>query len=351
MRHSLCWLLMLVALPAAADYASVMEGHKLEFPRDEGAHPVFRTEWWYVTGWLEGEEGRELGFQVTFFRVRPRPSEENPSRFSARQILFAHAALADPALGHLLHAERAAREGFDLAQAKEGATDVWIDDWELKQEGEGYRARIPSGEFALELTLSPTQAVLPQGEQGYSRKAADAKYASYYYSVPQLGVTGRVTRSGRSLAVSGRAWLDHEWSSAYMPPKAVGWDWTGLNLKDGSALMAFRMRDADNATLWAGGTLRQRDGGMRVLRPDEIEFTPARQWRSPRTGANYPVGMALRVMDIDLELQPLFDDQELDARTSMGTVYWEGAVRARQAGREIGRGYLELTGYWRKLTM
>jgi predicted secreted hydrolase len=49
------------------------------------------------------------------------------------------------------------------------------------------------------------------------------------------------------------------------------------------------------------------------------------------------------------------DDQELDARASTGTIYWEGAVRAYEGERRgetpIGRGYLELTGYWRPMKL
>ena len=45
------------------------------------------------------------------------------------------------------------------------------------------------------------------------------------------------------------------------------------------------------------------------------------------------------------------DDQELDSRASTGTIYWEGAVRAIRAGQEVGRGYLELTGYWKPLKL
>ena len=347
------WIvLLLLAFPAGAgDYAKVIEGAGLEFPRDHGAHPAYRTEWWYVTGWLDTGDGHEIGFQVTFFRVRPRPSDDNPSRFAPRQILFAHAALADPAAGRLLHDERVARAGFGLAEAKEGTTHVWINDWSLVQEGESYRSLIRTGEFSLDLTLSPTQPLMLQGKSGFSQKAADARHASHYYSQPHLAVRGTLGRAGRSDAVSGSAWLDHEWSSEIMPQRAVGWDWVGLNLDDGSALMAFRMRDADGETLWAGGTLRQRDGEPRVLRPDEVAFVPLRRWRSPRTSANYPTSMRLRAGSLDVELQPMFDDQELDSRRSSGTVYWEGAVRAMESGKEIGRGYLELTGYWKKLAM
>jgi predicted secreted hydrolase len=47
------------------------------------------------------------------------------------------------------------------------------------------------------------------------------------------------------------------------------------------------------------------------------------------------------------------DDQELDSRASTGIIYWEGAVRLLDdaTGAESGRGYLELTGYWRPLKL
>jgi predicted secreted hydrolase len=45
------------------------------------------------------------------------------------------------------------------------------------------------------------------------------------------------------------------------------------------------------------------------------------------------------------------DDQELDSRASTGTLYWEGAVRAMESGRAVGRGYLELTGYFQPLRL
>ena len=75
-------------------YAKVVPGQVLQFPRDHGSHPDFRTEWWYVTGWLTLPDGSELGLQVTFFRNRPGVAEQSRSRFAPRQLLFAHAALA-----------------------------------------------------------------------------------------------------------------------------------------------------------------------------------------------------------------------------------------------------------------
>jgi len=308
---------------AKVDYPAVKPGYKLQFPRDHGAHPDYRVEWWYVTGWLD----QPYGFQITFFRARPEEESANPSSFNPRQILFAHAALSDPKRGRLLHDQRAARAGFSLAHAETERTGVWIDDWSLVLEGTRYQARIAAREFEFDFTFFARELVL-QGDSGFSRKGHRPEEASYYYSRPQLDVVGRL--DGR--AVSGTAWLDHEWSSAYMAPEAAGWDWAGINLLNGASLMGFRMRD--------------RSGGTHYALPG-ISMKPLRVWKSPRTGVEYPVAMQLN----DLRLEPLMDDQELDSRPSTGTIYWEGAVRAFRGSDWVGKGYLELTGYWKPMKL
>ena len=333
-------------------FAEVTPGYVLRFPADEGSHPAYRTEWWYVTGWLRDDSGAEWGFQVTFFRSRIAGADDNPSAFAPTQLLFAHAGLSDPVIGHSLHDERAAREGFGLAQAEAGAVRVWIGDWSLREEGDGYRAEVQSADFTLDLTFRPTQPPLLNGRGGFSQKGPDPHAASYYYSLPQLEVGGRVARAGRETRVTGRAWFDHEWSSEMLHPRAVGWDWIGINLADGGALMAFRMRRPDGTSLWSGGTLRTREGKTCSLAPAEVRFVPSRSWTSPRTGISYPVEWSVRAGDLAIQVRPLMDEQENDARGSVGAVYWEGAVRAISAdGRRLGRGYLELTGYGSRLQL
>jgi predicted secreted hydrolase len=342
-------LLPLALAPAlargAVAYPAVVPGTPIVFPRDHGSHPDFRTEWWYLTGWVRDDAGRDYGVQVTFFRSRPGIAEESKSRFAPTQILFAHAAIADPRTGHLLHDQRVAREGFGLAGASPATTDVRIDGWSLLLAGDTYDARIAARDFALDLSFAATQPVLLQGDRGASRKGPQPAHASYYYSRPHLATSGSLTLGGSVRHVTGTAWLDHEWSSTYLAPEAQGWDWTGINFEDGGALMAFRIRGKDHGDYWAGATLRDANGVVRTYAPDEIRFTPLRTWRSPRTDAVYPVAMRVTVGDRDIELSPLIDDAELDSRASVGTVYWEGAVRAKAGGRDTGRGYLELTGY------
>ncbi len=314
---------------AGLAFPLVTPEYKLSFPRDHGAHPAYRQEWWYVTGWLKTERGEDLGFQITFFRAKLNQKNSNPSTFTPHQIILAHAALSDPKHGRLRHDERAARTALDLAGTREGNTNVWVDDWVLDLEKDFYRARIRARDFSLELQFDAKDKPLLQGEAGFSRKGNGPGEASYYYSRPQLMVRG--TANGRP--VTGTAWLDHEWSSQYMAAGAAGWDWCGLNMNDGSSLMAFRMRD--------------KDGGV-AFAPQGVSFEPMRMWKSPRTGTAYPVAMKL---NNDLRLEPLMDDQELDARASTGTIYWEGAVTAFRGQAAVGKGYLELTGYWKPMKL
>ena len=355
LRHWLCCLIVLCACTAQAappQFAAVTPGRNLSFPRDHGAHPDFRTEWWYATGWLQTSEGKPLGFQVTFFRSATEHEAANPSRFAPKQLIVAHAALSDPASGKLLHDQKIARAGFGIAHASELTTDVKLQRWTLRRDSDGrYRVQLPASGFALTLTLTPTQTVMLQGERGYSRKGPLPGQASYYYSQPQLQVAGEVSRDGKPVSVTGTAWLDHEWSTTVLDARAVGWDWVGANLDDGSALMAFRIRTADGRSLWQHASLRDGSGRTRHFPPSAIRFSPLRHWRSPRTGASYPVALQIDTGELRWQLAPLQDDQELDSRLSTGAVYWEGAVRVERNGQPAGRGYLEMTGYLKPLKL
>jgi len=329
----------------AAGFPVVLPGRRLEFPRDHGSHPDFRNEWWYVTGVVNDRDGRELGVQVTFFRNRPGVAESGSSRFTPRQLVFAHAAIADPAVGRLLHDQRAERAAFDIAGADTANTRAWVRDWSLALDDDVYVARIAARGFSIDARFRSVSPPLLQGDGGYSRKGPEAEHASYYYSRPQLDVSATITVDGRRREVTGRAWLDHEWSSAYMAEEAVGWDWIGINLDDGGALMAFRMRDRNGGAVWSGGSQRDASGALTVFDAQSVRFTPRRTWTSPRTSIRYAVAFDVVAGDGTYSVVPSMDDQELDSLASTGTVYWEGAVKLLRDGRQVGRGYLELTGY------
>lgn len=370
-RRALLWRATLLALlprvaaqaaPAPADLA--LPAGPLVFPRDHGAHPAARTEWWYVTGALWPADGAAQalrdtapawGFQVTFFRSRTGIGP-HPSRFAARQLLFAHAALSDLAAGRLLHDQRIARAGFGIAEAAEDDTRITLRDWGLVRSarsdgGARYAATAAAtdGAFAFELSFDTTQPLLLQGDAGWSRKGPDADEASRYYSQPQLAVGGRLQRQGRWQPVRGRAWLDHEWSQTLMHPQAVGWDWIGMNLDDGSALTAFRLRTRDGGSVWSGGSLRRAGAAAAQVfeGADALRFEPGRRWTSPATNTTYPVEWRITTPAGRWRVRALMDAQELDSRNSTGNVYWEGLAELIDdvSGRRVGRGYLEMTGY------
>lgn len=340
--------------PAPDD--AVRRGRSLAFPRDHGAHPGTRIEWWYLTGWLQPARGGALlGFQLTFFRARTGLAETLPGRLAPRQLLFAHAAVTDLARGRHHHAEHLARwngqwhdDPSAVHQASLTQRDVRLGPWRL----DARQAQVRAAGLELALQLSPTQAVLLQGDRGYSRKGPGPTQASHYYSEPQIAVQGQLVFDGLRSGGSGRAWLDHEWSDEILHPEAVGWDWIGMNLDDGRALTAFRLRRADGSVLWAGGSVRAPGAAVRDFSPQEVGFEPGRSWTSPATQATYPVAWTVRTPAGTFGVRSLLDAQEVDARRSTGTVYWEGLSELLDAqGRRAGLGYLEMTGYAGRLRL
>ena len=341
---------------AEPDDERVRRGRTLVFPRDHGAHPATRIEWWYLTGWLlAASEPDLLGFQLTFFRVRTGLAETLPGRLAPRQLLFAHAAVTDLGRGRHHHAEHLARwngqwhdDPAAVNQASLTQREVRLGPWLL----DARHARVRTAGLEMALQLAPTQGVLLQGDRGYSRKGPGPTQASHYYSEPQVQVQGRLAFDGSSFSGTGRAWLDHEWSDEILHPEAVGWDWIGINLDDGRALTAFRLRRADGSPLWAGGSVRAPGEAVRDFAPQEVAFEPGRTWRSPATQATYPVAWTVRTPAGTFGVRSLLDAQEVDARRSTGTVYWEGLSELLDAqGRRVGLGYLEMTGYAGRLRL
>ncbi|MEG2817015.1 MAG: carotenoid 1,2-hydratase [Comamonas sp.] len=337
----------------------------LQFPRDFGSHPELQTEWWYITGQLQAG-GKPWGFQLTFFRSRVSATQELRSSLAAKQLIFAHAALCDVQGQKLQHDQRMARAGLGLAGASEADTQVHINDWRLQRlpqpgksadQGSRYQAHLAAKDFTLDLQFESTQPVLLQGKAGLSSKGPDAGQASYYYSQPQLKVSGSIVVGGKRLAVEAgsdlrnRAWLDHECSQALLHQDAQGWDWIGMNLDDGSALTTFHLRRKNGSALWAGGSFRAADQSQaQIFAADQVLFEPLRWWTSPHSQTRYPVAWSVQTPAGRYEVQARVDDQELDSRASTGAIYWEGLCELQRVAsdgskRLVGSGYLEMTGY------
>ncbi|WP_425198319.1 lipocalin-like domain-containing protein [Polaromonas sp.] len=345
LRRRLLLAVGMTGLGTGTGPVSALPARALQFPRDFGAHPDFRTEWWYITGHASSGS-REFGFQLTFFRSRVDATQGMVSKFAAKQLIFAHAAVTDVLGNKLWHDQRIAREGFDIASASPQGMAIKLRDWSLQSQGRIHRAHLPAADFALDLAFAETQPVLLQGKQGLSRKGPEEKQASYYYSLPQLATSGSLQVKGQKFEVTGKAWLDHEWSEELLHPSATGWDWIGMNLDDGSALTAFRLRDKEGNAVWDGGSFRSAKGDFFAFSRGEVIFRPVRRWKSPLSQASYPVEWLVRTPADIYTVRAVIDNQELDSRQSTGAIYWEGLSELIDSnGKRVGRGYLEMTGY------
>lgn len=340
-------------------FAQALQPRVFEFPADFGPHPQYRHEWWYLTGQLHAKSGQDFGFELTFFRLAlaagTAPIGPDTSRWRTRQIYAAHFALTDIGARRFKFAQRYARDALGLAGAQAAPFRVWLDDWSLADAGTPAGSRLPSWTLtAVDQDASialHARALTPpvlNGDRGLSVKADERGAASYYYSIPRMALDGRLVRDGRSFEVSGLAWLDREWGSGGLGSEEQGWDWFGLDLGDGSALMFYALRDRDGRRdAHSAGTWIGADGSTRSLSSQEVRINVLDEWASPR-GGRYPAHWRLGIpsLDLNLDVKPLLADQELDSRPR----YWEGAVSVTgtRAARPLGgQGYVELVGYAR----
>ncbi len=325
---------------AAPEYAPVTAPAALEFPRDHGAHPAFRIEWWYLTAALTGADGRDYGAQWTLFRQATRPGAEAEGWDSA-QVWMGHAGLTTPDRHHF--AERFARGGVGQAGVRAAPFEAWIDDWTLRGTGAAADAlgdlsvTARAADFGFDLAAVTERPPVPQGLDGFSVKS-DGGQASYYYSQPFYAVTGVLRVEGAEIAVRGTGWLDREWSSQPLAADQDGWDWFSLHLDDGARVMAFRLRGADGGA-YVSGTWIAADGAPTPLGPERIKLTP--RSFAEVAGREVPVAWRVEIPEFGLAV----DTEAVNAQSWMGTSfpYWEGPIRVD--GSHSGRGYLEMTGY------
>ncbi|NNF03501.1 MAG: carotenoid 1,2-hydratase [Rhodothermales bacterium] len=339
--------------PDPAGYRRAEPGTQIRFPRDHGAHPDYQLEWWYLTANLRTDDGRRFGVQFTIFRNALAPPDttmpDGQSAWSTRQLYLAHAAITDVESGRFEAVERLSRGAAGLAFARAQPLEVRVEDWFIRQTGrETFPAVVSAGTeaFGFELELSPVKPVVLQGDRGYSPKGPDDGQASMYYSYTRLRATGTIRAGDESFRVDGQSWMDREWSTSFLGPDQIGWDWFSIQLEDGRDLMLFQLRTANpSGDAWKEGTLVAADGTTRRIDPAEFTLEPGRTWASASSGAAYPVEWRVRVPSesIDLNVRAVLDAQELNVSVD----YWEGAVDAYSADseRRSGSGYLEMTGY------
>jgi predicted secreted hydrolase len=358
----ICALTLTVAAAAVATMASQDEAgawlqactpRTWSFPKDHGAHPACKTEWWYFTGNLTDDAGRPFGYELTFFRhgVRFVPGPR-ANTWSLRDVYLAHFTVTDATAGRFFFDERASRKGPGLAGAAADRLDVKLLGWSARMEGGAIRLHARSDRMALDLRLAFDKPPVINGEAGISRKGPLPGQASYYASCTTLSTAGSVSLDhGHARAVRGVSWFDHEFGSNQLSAAQAGWDWFGLHLSDGRDLMVYLLRRKDGAVEPASsGTVVDAGGRSRHIPLSDVKVDVLGRWKSPKSGATYPAKWRLRIASegIDLTFAPLLTDQELVTTGSTGVTYWEGA--AQGSGTSGGTpitclGYVELVGY------
>jgi len=340
-------------------YLSVTGPCNLEFPKDHGAHPGYRTEWWYYTGNLHSEAGDQYGFQLTFFRSQisppgadkkwPRPA----SAWRTSQVYLAHAAVTDIAGKQHLQAEDVSRAALGMAGVNQSAeqTKIFLKNWSTRIEADVHVLKIDAADFSYELKFKPAKPAVMHGDPGYSLKGASPQRASCYYSFTRLQGQGSIRIGGKKVAVTGSAWMDHEFSTALLEPGISGWDWFSLQLSDFTELMLFLLRtDKGGLHPASSGTYINADGLTRPIVNAEIKVSVLDTWRSKPSNASYPARWRLQIetLGIDLTIKSNLPDQEMRTSGSTGVTYWEGSVSIDGTENKhpvSGDGYVELTGY------
>ncbi len=357
-------------------YTQALGPREFVFPDDHGAHPGFKTEWWYYTGNLFTEEGRQFGYQFTIFRNQLSPSGEdfvrinqkesaqmnlelnsaNDSEWSTNQLYLAHFAISDVSKRDHVFNERYSRGTAGLAGASVDPYRIWLEDWEitrvtdLKATDERFPVRIKaemSDGTALEIVLNPQKPLVLQGEEGYDKKGGEDGNASYYISFTRMQTEGLLKKDGESLAVSGLSWMDHEWSTSALDSGQTGWDWFSIQLSNGYELMYYQIRNADpELAPQTTGSLIAPNGQKRDLGQGEVQLEVLEYWTSPYTGARYPLQWTLGIPseELKIDVATLFDDQEM----TVSVQYYEGALHVSGKFRDEaidGNGYIEMTGY------
>lgn len=332
-------------------YPLVLEPRGFDFPVDHGAHPMYRNEWWYLTGNLDGQGGERFGFELTFFRFALSPAIDADTRSAWRtnQVYIAHFAISDISSGRFHVAQRYSRGAAGLAGSGPDSIVVWLDDWHIEQDaddGRLWQISATDNDMGLELDLTALKPVVLNGNGGLSQKSAQPGNASFYYSIPRLSASGTLRIADQSHNVSGLVWLDREWSSSALSAEQQGWDWFALQLSDGTDLMYYQLRLADGTVdAHSAGTWTDASGRSTALDNDDVTILVTDYWTNSR-GDTYPAAWRVEIAQLGfaVDVTSAMADQELVTNVR----YWEGAVDVAGKsgdGAVTGRGYVELTGY------
>ncbi|MGD0277755.1 MAG: lipocalin-like domain-containing protein [Smithella sp.] len=325
----------------------------ISFPDDAAAHYWAQTEWWYYTGHLKAEDGKEYGYELTFFK-RLTNEDKVPGFFIPVPAywfkdvgMIGHFALTD--LSNKKFKAKEISNIFNKSKADAKKYDVVIDKWTARDENGKHILRAEMKGCSIDLELESFKPAALHEQNGIVNKGGT--HSNYYYSYTNMKTSGTLTLEGKPVKVDGKSWMDHEYGTMKMAYPQVGWDWFSVQLDNNHELMLFSIRDdKDKNNNHVGGTFVLPDGKTIPIKKEDIDVKVLDYWHSDKTDSDYPALWELTVKSLDLKLKvnPLMPDQELDLKP---VAYWEGSVRVDGTFNNApvqGEGYVELVGYSKK---
>lgn len=328
----------------------------VQLPRDLYAHRDAQTEWWYYTGHLQSASGRRFGFELVFFKRRTDLDRFGivPLRLIANPIYLAHFAVTDETLGSFRYAHRKSTGGkLDLrAEASEERYFLRLGNWSVREAEGAHILRATLGDdLIFEANLRSMKPHVLNGHEGVGVSFKDEGEASRYFSLTRMRAEGLITWHGQTESFQGSAWMDREFGTWRTTDNQKGWDWFSIQLESGADVMVYHLRNAaGEPSPFSSGTFVDAQGNGTHLSREDFQLETLSYWTSPHTGARYPSRWRIRVprFQVDIEVAPVMEDQELDTRGSTMIVYWEGACRVNGlhgSQETTGRAYVELVGY------
>ncbi len=314
----------LAVAPVVAAPSAARQPEPVRLPRDHFGHPRSSIEWWYVTALVR--DGAGTPYSV-FFTV-----------FSSRGALVPVAQVRNLKTGALVgHSERLAAgsvgvSSLDLRTAGarlryDQGSNVWL-------------LSVSAPGFALSLRQRPEKAyALHGGGTGLIRQSAAG--TAHYYSATRMSATGTLRAGGRSRALSGESWLDHQWGDYRDYRRAFDWDWFACRFADRSELMLYQFRDPVTGRplqQFRTGTYVPRHG--RTLELTSFQARPGRR-ALDAAGHRWALDWQLHVPELGLteSLRSLARDQLV--RNTIVPTFWEGVSSA--TGSRTGTCFVELS--------
>ncbi len=301
----------------------------VSLPKDDAPHPSAYTEWWHYNGHLQSSDGKRYSFHYTIFLLNALATHtvihaSFVDQQTGKYYSYQHRNAGNSSLGN--------QEGFHFSQGG----------WLMSGSNGVDKLRSAAPDFLFDLDLVSITPTVYQGGTGL----LDFKQAgkSYHYNRSRMQVSGIAGPKGQDKAVTGQAWFDHHWGD--FRTTALRWDWFALQLDDGADIMLYQLFTPDREPVLISGTY-SKASETSLLAKDHFVVEPQAYWTSKKSKLKYPMKWRVKVPaeDVDIILSPVIKSSEFDARMTIYSTYWEGAVNI--SGTETGLGFAGMSGYKR----